>query len=215
MSSQVDTSMPRSYTDFTGLGELRGKAQKDQNSALRESAQQFEGLFIQMMLKSMREANEPMKDEENKSHALETFEGMFDKEVSLQMSKRGALGVAAAAAWKIRQIKASRAPAMAPAGGAAPTVAMDPDSPFQATVENRGAAPGPAPWRPRQAWQQCQPLARPAARHRAVPPVPPYTATRALYDAGHSLSMLRLPLCIPQGQGSAAGAGGPRRGAAA
>lgn len=94
MSSQVDTSMPRSYTDFTGLGELRGKAQKDQSSALRESAQQFEGLFIQMMLKSMREANEPMKDEENKSHALETFEGMFDKEVSLQMSKRGALGVA-------------------------------------------------------------------------------------------------------------------------
>jgi flagellar protein FlgJ len=94
MSSPVDTSMPRSYTDFTGLGELRGKAQQDQNSALKESAQQFEGLFIQMMLKSMREANEPMKDEENKSHALETFEGMFDKEVSLQMSKRGALGVA-------------------------------------------------------------------------------------------------------------------------
>jgi Rod binding domain-containing protein len=94
MNSPVDTSTPRSYTDFTGLGELRGKAQKDQNSALRESAQQFEGLFIQMMLKSMREANEPMKDEDNKSHALETFEGMFDKEVSLQMSKRGALGVA-------------------------------------------------------------------------------------------------------------------------
>ncbi len=94
MSSPVDTSMPRSYTDFSGLGELRGKAQKDQNSALRESAQQFEGLFIQMMMKSMREANEPMKDEENKSHALETFEGMFDKEVSLQMAKRGSLGVA-------------------------------------------------------------------------------------------------------------------------
>lgn len=56
-----------------------------------------------------------------------------------------ALGVAAAAAWKIRQIKASRASAMAPAGGAAPAVAVDPDSPFQATVENRGAAPGPAP----------------------------------------------------------------------
>ncbi len=108
MSSQVDTSTPRSYTDFTGLGELRGKAQKDQNSALRESAQQFEGLFIQMMLKSMREANEPMKDEENKSHALETFEGMFDKEVSLQMSKRGALGVAD---FMERAVKQQQAPA--------------------------------------------------------------------------------------------------------
>ena len=94
MNSPVDTSAARSYTDFSGLGELRGKAQKDQNSALKESAQQFEGLFIQMMLKSMREANAPMKDEDNQSHALETFEGMFDKEVSLQMSKRGALGVA-------------------------------------------------------------------------------------------------------------------------
>ena len=108
MSSPVDTSMPRSYTDFTGLGELRGKAQKDQNSALKESAQQFEGLFIQMMLKSMREANEPMKDEENKSHALETFEGMFDNEVSLQMSKRGALGVAD---FMERAVKQQQAPA--------------------------------------------------------------------------------------------------------
>jgi Rod binding domain-containing protein len=94
MSSPIDTSAARSYTDFSGLGELRGKAQKDQNSALKESAQQFEGLFIQMMLKSMREANEPMKDEDNKSYAMETFEGMFDKEVSLQMAKRGSLGVA-------------------------------------------------------------------------------------------------------------------------
>mgnify|MGYP000670927740 FL=1 len=108
MSSPVDTSMPRSYTDFTGLGELRGKAQQDQNSALKESSQQFEGLFIQMMLKSMREANEPMKDEENKSHALETFEGMFDKEVSLQMSKRGALGVAD---FMERAVKQQQAPA--------------------------------------------------------------------------------------------------------
>ena len=108
MSSPVDTSAARSYTDFSGLGELRGKAQKDQNSALRESAQQFEGLFIQMMLKSMREANEPMKDEENKSHALETFEGMFDKEVSLQMSKRGALGVAD---FMERAVKQQQAPA--------------------------------------------------------------------------------------------------------
>ncbi|MBU3648154.1 MAG: hypothetical protein FGM56_08780 [Limnohabitans sp.] len=108
MNSPVDTSAARSYTDFSGLGELRGKAQQDQNSALRESAQQFEGLFIQMMMKSMREANAPMKDEDNQSHALETFEGMFDKEVSLQMSKRGALGVAD---FMERAVKQQQSPA--------------------------------------------------------------------------------------------------------
>ena len=95
MSSPIDTSTSKSYMDFSGLGELRGKAQQNQDKALKESAQQFEGLFIQMMMKSMREANAPMKDEDNQSQAMETFEGMFDKEVSLQMSKRGAMGVGA------------------------------------------------------------------------------------------------------------------------
>jgi flagellar protein FlgJ len=95
MNSPVDTSTSKSYLDFSGLGELRGKAQQDQSKALKESAQQFEGLFIQMMMKSMRDASAPMKDEDNQSQAMETFEGMFDKEVSLQMSKRGAMGVGA------------------------------------------------------------------------------------------------------------------------
>jgi len=95
MSSPIDTSTSKSYMDFSGLGELRGQAQQDQGKALKESAQQFEGLFIQMMMKSMRDASAPMKDEDNQSQAMETFEGMFDKEVSLQMSKRGAMGVGA------------------------------------------------------------------------------------------------------------------------
>jgi len=95
MSSPIDNTTSKSYMDFSGLGELRGQAQQDQGKALKESAQQFEGLFIQMMMKSMRDASAPMKDEDNQSQAMETFEGMFDKEVSLQMSKRGAMGVGA------------------------------------------------------------------------------------------------------------------------
>ena len=82
------------YLDFSGLGELRGKAQRNDESALRETAQQFEGLFIQMMLKSMREANDVMKSDLVESNAMETFQGMYDKELSVQMSKRGTLGLA-------------------------------------------------------------------------------------------------------------------------
>ena len=104
MSSSIDnTSTSRSYLDFSGLGELRGQAQQNQDKALKESAQQFEGLFIQMMMKSMREASSVMKDDENQSSARETFEGMFDKEVSLQMAKRGAIGVADFMAKAVKQ----------------------------------------------------------------------------------------------------------------
>ena len=93
-NSSVDTSTAKSYLDFSGLGELRAKAQQNQDKALKETAQQFEGLFIQMMMKSMRDASETMKDEENESSARATFEDMFDREVSVQMSKRNAMGVA-------------------------------------------------------------------------------------------------------------------------
>jgi len=102
MSSSIDNnSTAKSYLDFSGLGELRGQAQQNQDKALKESAQQFEGLFIQMMMKSMREAS--MKDEENQSSGMDTFENMFDKEISVQMSKRGAMGVADFMAKAVKQ----------------------------------------------------------------------------------------------------------------
>jgi flagellar protein FlgJ len=92
MTAPSDSVSPKSYLDFSGLGELRGQARKSQDKAIQQSAQQFEGLFIQMMMKSMRDATP--KDEENQSSALDTFQGMFDQEVSVQMAKRNAIGVA-------------------------------------------------------------------------------------------------------------------------
>ena len=88
------TVAAKSYSDFGALGELRGKAQRNEKGALRESAEQFEALFIQMMLKSMREANNVLKSDMFQSNALETFQGMYDKELSLSMAKRNALGFA-------------------------------------------------------------------------------------------------------------------------
>ena len=84
----------KSYLDFGALGELRGKAQRNDQGALRESAEQFEALFIQMMLKSMREASNVMKSDMLHSDAQETFQGMYDKELSMSMAKRNALGFA-------------------------------------------------------------------------------------------------------------------------
>ena len=81
-----------SYLDFEALGRLKGKAAKDGKSAARETAQQFEALFLQMMMKSMRDAS--FKSDLVESQAKDTFEGMFDKEVSLAMAKKNTLGLA-------------------------------------------------------------------------------------------------------------------------
>ncbi len=83
---------PNSYLDFNGLANLKTQAGKDPKAALKQTAQQFEGLFLQQMMKSMRDT--VPKDDLVQSSAMDTFQGMFDKEVSVQMSKRSTLGLA-------------------------------------------------------------------------------------------------------------------------
>ena len=88
----VNNATARSYLDFQGLGELKGQAARDGKAALRETAQQFEAMFLQMMMKSMRETIEKSDLIEDKH--TETFEAMFDREVSVAMAKRNSLGLA-------------------------------------------------------------------------------------------------------------------------
>jgi len=88
----VNNAAPRTYLDFQGLGELKGRAARDSKGALRETAQQFEAMFLQMMLKSMRESID--KSDLLKSDHLDTFEAMFDREVAMSMAKRNTLGLA-------------------------------------------------------------------------------------------------------------------------
>ena len=74
------------------MGQLKAQARQDAKGALRETAQQFEALFLQMMMKSMREAI--VKSDESEDSGKATFEGMFDREVSVQMAKRNTVGLA-------------------------------------------------------------------------------------------------------------------------
>lgn len=83
---------PQSSLDFAGLGALRGKAQQRSDKALRETATQFEAMFIQEMLKSMRATIE--KGELTGSDAEDQFTQMYDRELSVQLARRNTLGVA-------------------------------------------------------------------------------------------------------------------------
>ena len=85
-------NLTSSYHDFNGLGKLKGQARTDAKSAMRETAQQFEAMFLQMMMKSMRDATP--KSDLVESAGKDTFEAMFDKEVSMAMAKRSSLGLA-------------------------------------------------------------------------------------------------------------------------
>lgn len=91
MTAPIPSSSP-GYLDFSGLAQLRGDAAQKKNGSLEKAAEQFEAMFVQMMLKSMRES--VMKDEENASNATDVYQDLMDRELSVQFAKRRGLGIA-------------------------------------------------------------------------------------------------------------------------
>ena len=83
----------RSHYDFIGLGELKARADNEDIKAAKEVGSQFEALFVQMMLKSMRDAAAPLKSGLLDSSATNTFEEMYHGELSQEIAKRSSLGI--------------------------------------------------------------------------------------------------------------------------
>ncbi|MBA2077184.1 flagellar assembly peptidoglycan hydrolase FlgJ [Rhodanobacter sp. PCA2] len=83
------------WTDLSGFGQLRAQAQRDGKAALPAVAQQFEALFTQMMLKSMRAASDSFGDALGDSDAGKAYRDLFDQQLSVNLAQGGkGLGIA-------------------------------------------------------------------------------------------------------------------------
>jgi flagellar protein FlgJ len=81
------------WTDLSGFSALRQTAQSDAKAALPAVAKQFESIFTQMMLKSMRDASSG--DGLMDSDAGNQWRDMFDQQLSVQLSQGGnGIGIA-------------------------------------------------------------------------------------------------------------------------
>ena len=80
------------FNDIGYLGSLRAEAASAPNKAINEVASQFEALFIQQMMKSMRDAV-PKSDLMNSDH-LDTYQAMADKQMAVSLSQQGGMGIA-------------------------------------------------------------------------------------------------------------------------
>ncbi|MGD8339317.1 MAG: flagellar assembly peptidoglycan hydrolase FlgJ [Gammaproteobacteria bacterium] len=75
--------------NIAGLGELRASSSRNDPAALAKAAQQFEALFLQMMLKSMRSAGSSFAEDRDRS-----YEEMFDREIAVELARSDSLGIA-------------------------------------------------------------------------------------------------------------------------
>ncbi|TVP83947.1 MAG: flagellar assembly peptidoglycan hydrolase FlgJ [Thioalkalivibrio sp.] len=87
----ANLSAAGTYTDFQGLADLRRMAREESPEAADAAARQFEALFIQMMLKSMRDAM-PV-DSGLDGDGVQFYREMFDQQIALEMSQGEGIGL--------------------------------------------------------------------------------------------------------------------------
>ncbi len=83
---------PANYHDFSGLAALRREATTNTEDAIEPVARQFEALFLQMMLKSMRDGVQ--ESGLLSSDGGDMYREMYDKQLSVTLSEQGGIGIA-------------------------------------------------------------------------------------------------------------------------
>ncbi|MGH8205912.1 MAG: glucosaminidase domain-containing protein [Steroidobacteraceae bacterium] len=89
----VDVTLPPTfYADFSAITALKKNVKANDPQAIREAARQFESLFTDMMLKSMRAAK--LGDGLGDSQETDFYQDMYDQQLAMQMSQGKGLGLA-------------------------------------------------------------------------------------------------------------------------
>ncbi len=96
LSLNSATSMGQdAYTDLTGLKKINLMADTDKSSALKELSKQFESIFINLMLKTMRESNAVFEEGGLfNSSEMKFHRESFDNQLALNLSNQGGIGLA-------------------------------------------------------------------------------------------------------------------------
>ncbi len=103
------------YTNFQALNRLEAQAQHHDPAATKAAVQQFESLFIEMMLKSMRDATP--KGGLFSSGRVRFFQNMMDHQVALDMARHHGVGLQP---MLMKQLGGAAKPATAASKASAP-----------------------------------------------------------------------------------------------
>lgn len=91
----MNSSRLENYNDIAALQSLKAPKAKQDGTAIKEVARQFESLFVSMMLKSMRDANKGFSEGNMlSSKDTEFYQQMFDSQLSVSLSGDKGFGLA-------------------------------------------------------------------------------------------------------------------------
>ncbi len=82
------------YFDLSSLSQLKGNSEAKKDDTIKVVAQQLESVFLEIVLKTMNEANSSLKSELFDRDTEEFYQDMFNQQLSLTLSKAGGIGLA-------------------------------------------------------------------------------------------------------------------------
>lgn len=94
IGSTAFASQVHSFADMQQFTSLRAEARENPDATKSEVAAQFESIFVQMMMTSMREASVPLESGLFSSNQSKMYQKMMDQQLSIDISARGGLGLA-------------------------------------------------------------------------------------------------------------------------
>lgn len=80
------------YTDLNGLANLKNEARKNSPAALKETAKQFEAIFLSNVLKGMRDAK--LADGISDNDQSKFYKEMYDQQLAVHLSGKPGVGLA-------------------------------------------------------------------------------------------------------------------------
>jgi len=160
------------YGDFAGLEKLKAGVRGNDAASIRQVAQQFESLFARMMIKSMRDAIG--KDPIFGSDQAQTYQSMYDGQLSLELTKGKGLGLADMLVRQLQKSAAVNGGATAGSSAAASTSSAAASTSGAAVSGLPATAPSAPPASPAQRASfisQVWPQAEEAAQQLGVHPL--------------------------------------------
>lgn len=199
--------------DVKGAQDLRAQFKKDPQEGVRAAAQEFEALFLQMVMKSMRATTS--QDGLMDSESSRFFTGMLDQQVAKDLSATGSVGLAqmleeqlsrrfeglnpAGMSGKAASISASPAPDLADLPLASPQglgvskglqgLRSQPERATAGVASVPGSAA--APQTPQAFVEQVWPHAVEASRNTGIPPQ--FLVAHAALESGWGKRDIRNP----------------------
>jgi peptidoglycan hydrolase FlgJ len=133
----ASTAAANTYSDLNGLASLKQNSRSPQ--ALHAVAQQVDALFLQMMLKSMREASADAG--EPNSNEMDMYQDMFDKQIALTLSQRQDLGLGSLLTRQLAAAPAAVAPGASPSASTNSSAAAAPAVAASASAASAASCP--------------------------------------------------------------------------